>query len=219
VKLSIRKVTGDKSGLLVVNPGTQIHVETHNIRTHAPVNYDILASGELYLPLLTVINGNRAPALKVHGVLRGIEELRIYKGSHASVYIQGSSFCKNCPPYTGQYSFKKVKIMQGASFTVNSNSQNIKTKTVTLNIQQLSLDYTGTIKGDVANMFTNFMNLEYDASVDFSHTGWPASSGPGFRSGCGSLAGAGHGGKGGSGCTSCSVDGKQLEICTQFRNS
>lgn len=221
MKLSVRKVTGDKTGLLRVNPGTQVFVATHSIRTQAPVNYEILTSGELYLPLLTVLEGSTG--LSVQGVVLGIEELRLQKSTHASLFIQGSSFCQNCSSFTGKYAFKRVKIMQGASLKVYSYSKDITAKTVTLNIDQLSLDYTGVLKGDVANILTNFMNVEFDASLDFSFSGYSASSGPGYRSGCYNLAGAGHGGQGGSGrktstsCGSCYVEGKQHTLSNDLR--
>ena len=171
-----------------------------------------MSSGELYLPPLTVLTGSRNPALDVYGVLREIEELRIFKGSQATVHIQGASLCSNCSLYTGRYWFRKVKIMQGAIFTVKSESQDIKKQTVTLHVQHLHVDYTGSIVGDVVNLLTDYMNVEYDASIDSSSRGWPASKGPGFSGGgCGNVGGAGHGGKGGAGyrrgCGACSSPG------------
>lgn len=212
VRVTIRKTTGDRTGVLYINSGTEFHVSTHSTRTHGPVNYVVLSSGELYLPPLTVLTGTRKPSLQVYGVLREIEELRLFKGTQATLYIQGASMCANCSLYSGRYWFKVLKMMQGALLTISSESKDIKKQTVTLHVQHLHLDYTSNIVGDVVFLLTNFMNVEYDASVDTSSRGWPASQGPGYSGGrCSNVAGAGHGGRGGAGyqkgCATCSSAG------------
>lgn len=209
--MTIRKATGDKTGSFYINSGTEFHIATHSTRTHAPVNY-IVPSGELYLPPLTVLTGSRDPAFEMKGVLREIEELRLFKGTHANLFIQGASLCANCSRYSGRYWFKRLKIMQGAVLTITSDSKDIKIKTVTLHVKHLHIDYTGSLVGDVVYLLNDFMSIEYDATVDTSSRGWPASKGHGYSGGgCSNVAGAGHGGRGGPGyrrgCGACSSPG------------
>jgi len=131
--------------------------------------------------------------------LREVEELRLFKGTKATLHIEGASLCANCSRYSGQYWFKTLKVMQNAVLTVQSDSKDVKQKTVTLHIEHLQLDYTSSIVGDVMFLLTDFMSVEYDASVDTSSRGWSI-QGPGFSGGhCENVAGAGHGGRGGTG--------------------
>lgn len=152
--------------------------------------------------------------MNVEGQLFGLEELRISKALKARFSISGYTSCYGCslPVSQGQYWFKKVNVENTANVEILSNSRNVKTQSVTLHVQSLNVQGTATINADVLNVFTDFMKVQCDAMVDSSSRGYPAYQGPGYRSGCGSSAGAGHGGDGGSGerwvCSKCTETGK-----------
>lgn len=210
-----RKATGDKTGLLLALQNTRIYVETHSVRTEAPVNYQANTGGQIVLPIRATLRGTRAPALTVNGEFHGVEELRLSSNVDALVTEKGFSACLECnssytTPAIGQYWFKKLKVSLGGTFQVQSSSQNISAQAVHLHVHETALDYTGSLKADAVNILTDYFNLEFDATTDVSSSGWPAQQGPGSYTACSGVAGAGHGGAGGygsyTGCGSCNTN-------------
>ena len=205
-----RKVTGDKTGTLIASPKTRIHVETQSIRTEAPVNFRVDTGGEIFFPPRTTLRGVGSPGLTINGKVHGVEELRVSSNVQALVSEKGSSSCVKCgssfsAPYVGHYWLKKLQVSLGGSFKVQSSTQNVSSKSVHLHILQTVLDYTGSIKADAVNIYTEYFSIEFDASTNGTGLGWPNQQGPGSTSSCSGQAGAGHGGRGGGGYwASCS---------------
>ena len=199
--------TGDKTGVFYIVDNTRVYIETHSIRTEAPVNYDVQPDGELIFPILTVVTGTRSPALSVAGRIQGIEELRVFKNVHSILTDKGSSSCFDCSGNSqalSHYWFGKVKVMLGGQFEVLSDSRDIATRSVVLHISRMDLDYTGSVRADTVEMFSDFFSVEFDAKADGTGRGWPPGQGPGANTACEKVVGAGHGGAGGwgqiSGC-------------------
>lgn len=212
-KLYVFKTSGDKTGLFYVSQGTIIHIEPKSIRTQPPVNFEVKQGGFLELPLFTELSGSRTYSLNTEGHVYGVEELHISKSLSARFSISGQSSCYGCslPISQGQYWFKRLRIENSAKAEMSSESLNVKTKTIVLHIQTLDVQGAASINADVMNMFTDFLKIQYDAKIDSSSRGYRAYQGPGYHSGCGSTAGAGHGGDGGYGnkwgCVKCSQPG------------
>ena len=215
-EIRIGKVTGDKTGLLIASSNTRIYVETHSIRTQAPVNYQVNSGGQIVFPVITVLRGSRTYALSVSGEIHGVEELRISSNVGVLVTEQGSSSCFQChgiysTQYVGHYWFKKVQIMLGGNLKVQSSSQDILAKSVWLHASKVALEYTGSITADTVNVFADYLSLEFDASADSRYLGWSTMRGPGSHTDCEGVGGAGHGGPGGggqiTGCSPCHSNG------------
>ena len=221
-ELYTRKATGDKTGLLLALQNTRIYVETHSIRTEAPVNYQANTGGQIVLPVRTTLRGTRTSALTVNGEIHGIEELRLSSNVATLVTEKGQSACLECnttytTPTIGHYWFRKLKISLGAIFEVQSSSRNIATQSVHLHVRETALDYTGSLKADTVNVLTDYFSIEFDATTDASYSGWPSQQGPGSLGTCSGVFGAGHGGAGGSGywtgcghCPSSSTAGTNI---------
>lgn len=212
----IRKVTGDKTGVLLALQNTRLYVESHSVRTEAPVNYQANTGGQIVFPIRTSLRGTRAPALTVNGEIHGIEELRLSSNVDTLVTEKGFSACLGChsnytTDYTGHYWFKKLHVSLEGTFQVQSSTQSISAQAVHLHMSEIALDYTGSLKVDAANILTNYFSLQFDATTDASSSGWSAQQGPGSYTTCSGVAGAGHGGRGGSGsisgCTTCNTNG------------
>ena len=146
--------------------------------------------------------------LNVNGRVYGLEELRISKDTRVVFTDKGQSSCMRCSSialsrFVGKYWMTRLRIMKGAQLEIQSASFDVTSKSVLLHFQQADLDYTGSLKADVVNVFTDLLSLEYDSNIDTSGRGWPAAQGPGATSCCTkfgqSTCGAGHGGKGGYG--------------------
>ena len=207
-------------------PNTRIYVETHSIRTEARVNYQIDTGGQILLPLHTTLRGTGSPALTVNGEIHGIEVLRISSNVYALMTEKGASACSSCSvgliaPYVGHYWFKKLQVSLGGTLKIQSSTQNVSAKAVHLHMFETALDYTGSLKADAVNVYTDYFSLEFDSTTDGSGLGWPAQQGPGSRTTCSGQAGAGHGGSGGSGywtgCGSCYThSGGKRRICVSF---
>ena len=187
-------------------------METHSIRTEAPVNYQVDTGGEILFPVRTTIRGTASSALTVNGEIHGIEELQVASNVQVIITEKGSSACVACSsafttPYVGHYWFNKLQVSLGGTFKVQSSTQNVSAKAVHLHMLKTILDYTGSIKADVVNVYTDYFSIEFDATTDGSGLGWSNQQGPGRLSSCSGQAGAGHGGSGGSGywtgCGSC----------------
>ena len=215
-ELYASKVTGDKTGMLIALPNTRIYVETHSLRTEAPVNYRVDTGGEILFPVRTTLRGVASPGLTVNGEIHGIEELRVSSNVQALVSEKGSSGCMACntsftTPYVGHYWFKRLQVSLGGSFKVQSSTQNVSAGAVHLHILHTALDYTGSMKADAVNIYAEYFSIEFDATTDGTGLGWPNQQGPGSKSSCSGQAGAGHGGRGGygywTGCSSCSTSG------------
>ena len=211
----IRKATGDKTGLLLALQNTRIYIETHSVRTEASVNYQANTGGQIVFPVHTTLRGTRTSALTVNGEIHGIEELRVSSNVAAFVTEKGFSACLECnssytTPTIGHYWFKKLKVSLGGIFQVQSSSQDISTQSVYFHVHETALDYTGSLKADAVNFLMNYFSSEFDATIDASSSGWPAQQGPGKITTCSAVAGAGHGGAGGSGywtgCGSCNTN-------------
>lgn len=209
-----RKVTGDKTGMLLALQNTRIYVETHSVRTEAPVNYQANTGGQIVFPVRTTLRGTRTSALTVNGEIHGMEELRVSSNIAALVTEKGFSACLECnssytTPAIGHYWFKKLKVSLGGTFEVQSSSQDISAQSVYLHVFETALDYTGSLKADAVNILTDYFSIEFDASTDASSSGWPSQQGPGSITACSGVAGAGHGGVGGTGyrtgCTPCNT--------------
>ena len=209
-ELYVSKVTGDKTGMLIALTNTRMYVETHSLRTEAPINYRVDTGGEILFPVRTTLRGVASPGLTVNGKIHGIEELRVSSNVQALVSEKGLSGCVACntsytTPYVGHYWFKKLQVSLGGSFKVQSSAQNVLAGAVHLHILHTALDYTGSIKADAVNIYAEYFNIEFDASTDGTGLGWPNQQGPGSTSSCSGQAGAGHGGRGGNGYrTGCS---------------
>ena len=203
-----------------------MYIETHSIRTEAPANYDVQPGGELVFPVLTVLTGKRSPALSVAGHIQGVEELRVFKNVHSTLRERGSSscfFCEEDPArYSSHYWFGKVKVMLGGVLEVESSSHDVAVKTVALHVSRLDLDYTGSLQSDTVEVFSRYSSIEFDATLDATGRGWPSGQGPGSRSTCELVAGAGHGRPGGSGkitgCSTCQTPGKE-KLYAPLQNS
>lgn len=191
-------------------PNTRIYVETHSIRTEAPVNYRIDTGGQILLPIRTTLRGTGSPALTVNGEIHGVEALRIATNVDALMTEKGSSACLACnanfkTPYVSHYWFKKLQISLGGTLEIQSTSHNVSGNTVHLHMVNAASEYNGLLKADTVNIHTDYFSVEFDSIVDTSGLGWGAQQGPGSRTACSGQAGAGHGGAGGSGCwTGCS---------------
>ena len=216
VKIFIGKATGDKTGILLALRNTRIYVESHSVRTEAPVNYQADTGGQIVFPIQTTLLGTRAPALTVNGEIHGIEELRLSSNVGSLVTEKGFSACLDChsnytSDYIGHYWFKKLQVNLGGTFEVQSSVQTISSQAVRLHMGEIALDYTGSLKADAAKLLTEYFSLEFDAATDASSSGWSSQQGPGSSTTCSGVAGAGHGGRGGtgyfSGCTSCTANG------------
>lgn len=199
-----RKATGDKTGMLLALQNTRIFVETQSVRTEAPVNYQANTGGQIVLPVRTTIRGTRTSALTVNGEIHGIEELRLSSNVATLVTEKGQSACLECnttytTPLIGHYWFKKLQVSLGATFEVQSSSQDISTQSVHLHVGETALDYTGSLKADAVNLLTNYFSIEFDATTDASYSGWSSQQGPGSLATCSGVFGAGHGGAGGNG--------------------
>lgn len=199
-----RKATGDKTGMLLALQNTRIYVETQSVRTEAPVNYQVNTGGQIILPVRTTLRGTRTSALTVNGDIHGIEELRLSSNVAAYVTEKGQSACLECnttytTPTIAHYWFKKLTISLGATFEVQSSSQDISTQSVHLHIHETALDYTGSLKADAVKVLADYFSIEFDATTDASYSGWPSQQGPGSLTTCSGVFGAGHGGAGGSG--------------------
>lgn len=197
-----RSVTGDKTGLLLALQNTRIYVETHSVRTEAPVNYQANTGGQIVFPVRTTLRGTRTSALTVNGEIHGIEELRVSSNVAALLTEKGSSACFECnSTYTtiSHYWFQKLKVSLGGTFEVQSSSQDISAQSVYLHVCETALDYTGKLKADAVNILTDYFSIEFDATTDASSSGYPSQQGPGSITTCLGVAGAGHGGRGGSG--------------------
>ena len=204
--LYVDKVVGDKTGVITAVDGTRVFIETHSIRTQAPVNFVVNTGGDLLLPVFTTLVGLRTEgALYVEGRLYGIESLRLYTGVRSVVTDKGHTSCFGCNasfvvPYQSHYWFSKVNVMKDGTFELKSNSFNVNSRVVHLHVHEVDLDYSGQIKPDVVKMYTNVLSIEFDAGVDATQRGWPSVQGPGASRGCSqNVAGAGHGGAGGDG--------------------
>ena len=215
----VTKVTGDKTGTLRALPSTRIYVETHSIRSEAPVNFHIDTGGQILLPVRTTLRGTGSPALTADGEIHGIEWLKIFNNVNAILSEKGASACVTCnaaskTPYVGHYWFKKLQISLGGILNIQSSTQNVSARAVNLHLFEAALEYTGSVKADAVEIFTDYFSIEFDATADGSGLGWNAGQGPGSRTSCSSVAGAGHGGIGGSGywsgCGSCSSNGGML---------
>lgn len=173
----------------------------------------------MVLPLFTSLTGSRPYTMNVEGQLYGVEELRVTKTRSVRLTISGHSSCYQCslPVSQGQYWFNNLKVENAAKVEISSNSRNVKTQSVTLHIQSLNLQGSSAVNADVLNMFSDVMKIQCDAKIDSSSQGYPAYQGPGYRSGCSSSAGAGHGGDGGYGerwgCSKCKQYSKYLACC------
>ena len=203
-ELYARKVTGDKTGKLHVLPNTRIYVETHSIRTEAPVNYQVDTGGQIVLPVRTTLRGTGSPALTVNGEIHGVEVLRVSSNVDILMTEKGASACVACSsgfkaPYVGHYWFQKLQVSLGGIVKVQSSTKNVSAKAVHLHMFETALDYTGSIKANAVNVYTDYFSIEFDATTDGSGFGWSAQQGPGSRTACSGQAGAGHGGSGGSG--------------------
>ena len=209
-ELYVSKVTGDKTGMLIALTNTRMYVETHSLRTEAPINYRVDTGGEILFPVRTTLRGVASPGLTVNGKIHGIEELRVSSNVQALVSEKGLSGCVACntsytTPYVGHYWFKKLQVSLGGSFKVQSSAQNVLAGAVHLHILHTALDYTGSIKADAVNIYAEYFSIEFDGSTDGTGLGWPNQQGPGSTSSCSGQAGAGHGGRGGNGYrTGCS---------------
>ena len=200
-------------------PNTRIYVETHSIRSEAPVNFHIDTGGQILLPVRTTVRGTRSPALTVDGEIHGIEWLKISQNVNALFTEKGASGCVECTaafktPYLSHYWFKKLQISLGGTLNIQSSTQNVSGRAVNLHLFETALDYTGSITADALKLLTDYFSIEFDATVDGSGLGWQAHEGPGRKTDCSYRAGAGHGGIGGrgywSGCGSCSASGGVL---------
>lgn len=210
VELFVGRFTGDKTGVIFTPANTRIYVHQDSFRAQPPVNFEVQSSGELVLPIFTVLSSSRNPALNVNGRVFGLEELRITQDTRVVFTAGGQSSCMRCNAITlsrsvSKYWLTQLQIMKGAKLQVISGSFDVNAKSVSLHIQKTYLDYTGSLQADVVVIFTDFLNLEFDSTIDTSGRGWPANQGPGRRSCCSQLGwstcGAGHGGKGGYGCS------------------
>lgn len=210
-----RSATGDKTGLLLALQNTRIYVETHSVRTEAPVNYQANTGGQILFPVRTALRGTRTPALTINGEIHGIEELRLSSNVAVLLTEKGFSACFECnssytTPAIGHYWFKKLKVPLGGTLEVQSSSQDISVQSVYLHACETDLDYNGKLKADAVTILTDYFSIEFDATTDASSSGWPSQQGPGSITTCSGVAGAGHGGAGGSGywsgCSSCNTN-------------
>lgn len=210
VELFVGRFTGDKSGVITIPANTRVYVHRDSFRAQPPVNFDVQSAGELVLPIFTVLSSSRYPALNVNGRVYGLEELRISQQTRVIFSAGGQSSCMRCnvialSQFVSKYWLTRLQIMKGAQLEIRSGSFDVTAKSVSLHIQQTELDYTGSLKADVITIFTDFLSLEYDSTIDTSGRGWPVGQGPGARSCCTkfglSTCGAGHGGQGGNGCS------------------
>ena len=179
------------------------------------MNFQVNTGGQVVFPVRTTLRGTRTPALIVNGEIHGIEELRVSSNVAALVTEKGFAACLECnssyiTPTIGHYWLKKLKVSLGGTFQVQSSSQDISAQSVYLHVYETALDYTGSLKADTVNIITNYLTSEFDATIDASGSGWPAQQGPGSITTCSAVAGAGHGGTGGSGywtgCGSCNTN-------------
>ena len=158
----------------------------------------------MVLPKITALAGNRAPSLEIHGGVYGVDQLRIYAGSHAQLHRDGHSACFGCASryltslYSSSYWFDDVIVKGAGTFEIVSAGQDVRSA-VRLYVGSITLENNALVTMDTGNVFTNYAKVDYDASFDSSARGWPANSGDGAGgSGCAG-GGGGHGGVGGNG--------------------
>lgn len=185
------------------------------------MNFQVDTGGQIFLPVRTTLRGTGSPALTVNGEIHGIELLRVSTNVYALVTEKGASACVKCSsgfktPYVGHYWFQKLQVSLGGTFKVQSSTQNVSAKAVHLHVSETALEYTGSLKADAMNIYTDYFSLEFDATTDGSGFGWRARQGPGSRTTCSGQAGAGHGGGGGygywDGCGRCDASGGELAL-------
>ena len=151
--------------------------------------------------------GLRNPAFNNYGTILGLQTLRIFKNTHVILQQTGQTSCIRCffagsnvTEFPGHYYFGSVAVMKGAYITVYSRSSNVKTSSVKIFVDYLDVENTGYISVDAVQIIAVRFKIEKNAKVTSSGRAWSLGQG---RAGCGSCAGAGHGGRGGYGYREC----------------
>lgn len=117
LSFDVRKVYGDKSGLLHVRKNQKAYLEvlhTQNSVTKTPINLKVESGGELVMAAKSYIVGTGSISLEVNGTLTQVQDLYVTQNKLVILH-KGARTSKQNEPM-GTFSFSNVKIYSGSSF-------------------------------------------------------------------------------------------------------
>ena len=192
MSLSVGRLGGDGSGLLIAELGHELHLAFDKRRTH--INAEIISrhGATLYMPS-TVYFERRVDN---YGGIHGIQHL--LSRSSVRLYHTGFSVCQNKTgdlSEEGKYWFSSTTVLSESNMVIDGEYGKSLHDGMTLTMDDLYIEYTGVlyVKGAVT-IHSLHVFVEGASRIDGIGRGDVLESGPG--AGCDD-DGAGHGGHGG----------------------
>lgn len=193
--LSIRKLFGDRSGLLHLYEGHKAIIEVVEAQlttTKSPINFRIDNGAEAVMSTTVYIVGDGAVALQCNGTLNGIRNL--YVTQKRVVKLQKGSRTLKDNESPGTFKFSDVKLFSGSSVTMEDE---IEMKIV---VGFLNVKFHAALEAHHLDIITSSLDVETGgllsaAGDNKAREAVPASEKSSLSRG----AGAGHASNGGSG--------------------
>ena len=154
-ELKIRKLFGDKSGLLHIYKDHKVVmevVEAQRTTTKTPVNLKIESGGEAVMATTVYIVGSGAVALDCNGTLSGI--LNLYVTQNRVVRLLRGARTSRKDEQAGTFLFSNLKLFSGSELTMEDDVE------MRMYVGFVNIKYSSSLSAHHLKMFTSELDVE-----------------------------------------------------------